>query len=956
MKKLLTIILTITVLVLAAVFNWHGEAAKAKTAGSSADCDKIIYVLTRNRALNDFDIVSMNTDGTERTGLLPSNISGTDPIVSQDGKKIVFRRNYPDDDLYFDLYIMNTDGSGITQITQNKPVRGSAWDLSPDGSKAVFEGSTDGGTIFTINTDGSGLTQFSPDDQLDTDPVFSPDGTKIVFVRRLLFNDQLIGEELFSKNVDGTNLTLVTNTGRVNKSPQFSPDGSKIMFISRAVGGDILKLEIINSDGSNQTQLAEGIFSQEPSFSPDSSKVVFRPTNALVEFASINVDGTNFRLITPGSSPSYTLNGNKIVFFWFNGQSLISTIRIVNSDGTNPIELTDESAGEAFSPRAVFIDPDGDGVGVGCDNCPSVSNPDQANSDDDSLGDACDLDDDNDGVSDGSDNCPINSNPSQLDTDGDTQGNACDADDDNDSIDDQFDNCPLAVNYYRVVFSNVFYIWTMNEDGSGRTQLTFGPTTYRETEPEFNRAGSRIVFQSNRTNNRNEIYSMNPDGTGITQLTNIAGNNRSPSYSPDGSKIAFISGRTRPNNQGSRDLYVMNADGSNQVGLGIPTNTFAAEDPTFNHDGTRIAYFAGRLTGPTSNTQDIYTINPDGTNETRLTTAAGADNQPAFSPDGSKIAFVSFRGGDPDGEIYVMNADGTNQTRLTNDTREDRNPTFTPDGTKITFSDRVDSQLSRVNVDGTGLVRLTNGGSYTHPSYTTQPDADGDGTGDVCDTTFNANTPTGANVAVQAPSASVSFSNVSQAGTTSFTPIAPNQNELPQGYTLCPNCPAYEITTTAAVTPPIEVCLGVPVPVSPSLFLQMRLLHGENGVLVDRTTNRFTDGNGQRFVCGTVSSLSPFVLASNAAPTAATVSIGGRVANADGQSIRNARLALTAPDGSQGFAVSNSFGFYRFDNVPAGQTYVLTISAKRFVFNPQTRIVNVSEELTDLDWTAENSE
>lgn len=416
----------------------------------------------------------------------------------------------------------------------------------------------------------------------------------------------------------------------------------------------------------------------------------------------------------------------------------------------------------------------------------------------------------------------------------------------------------------------------------------------------------------------------------------------------------FNSRRTRPNNQGSVDLYVMNADGSNQVGLGIRTNTFDAQDPTFNQDGTRIAYYAGRLTGPTSNTQDIYTINPDGTNETRLTTAEGVDNQPAFSPDGSKIAFVSYRGGNTDGEIYVMNSDGTNQTRLTNDTREDRYPTFTPDGTRITFGNRADGHLSTINVDGTGLVRLTNGANffYDYPSYTKQPDADGDGTGDVCDSDFSVNTPTGTNVAVQAPSATVNFSNVSQAGTTSFTPITPNQNDLPTGYTLCPDCPAYDITTTAAVTPPITVCLGVPAAVTEPLFLRMRLLHGENGVLVDRTSDRFTDGNGQRFVCGIVNSLSPFILASNVAPTAARVSVSGRALTETGRGIINAQITLTDASGGVRTVRTNTFGYFRFEEVSAGQTYILSAGSKKYVFAEPVRILNVQEAIADIEFIA----
>ena len=67
------------------------------------------------------------------------------------------------------------------------------------------------------------------------------------------------------------------------------------------------------------------------------------------------------------------------------------------------------------------------------DNCPFVANPNQANTDSDAQGDACDVDDDNDGAADGADNCPFVANPNQANTDGDAQGDACDPDDDNDT-------------------------------------------------------------------------------------------------------------------------------------------------------------------------------------------------------------------------------------------------------------------------------------------------------------------------------------------------------------------------------------------------------------------------------------------------------------------------------------------------------------------------------------------
>ena len=89
------------------------------------------------------------------------------------------------------------------------------------------------------------------------------------------------------------------------------------------------------------------------------------------------------------------------------------------------------------------------------------------------------------------------------------------------------------------------------------------------------------------------------------------------------------------------------------------------------------------------------------------------------------------------------------------------------------------------------------------------------------------------------------------------------------------------------------------------------------------------------------------------APTAAAASISGRIRTADGRGIRNVRLMLSnATTGETFNAISSPFGYYRFDNILVGQTYILTISAKRFSFNPNTRVITLLDELNNEDFDA----
>jgi Tol biopolymer transport system component len=137
----------------------------------------------------------------------------------------------------------------------------------------------------------------------------------------------------------------------------------------------------------------------------------------------------------------------------------------------------------------------------------------------------------------------------------------------------------------------------------------------------------------------------------------------------------------------------------------LTTNTVADSNPAWSPDGSRLAFTSAR--DGTGN-PEIYTMNADGSDARRLTTSAGADYQPAWSSDGSRIAFVSERDGNA--EIYVMGADGSTPVRLTIGTGIDAEPAWSPAGNRILFVSNRNTGTPAVyvmNADGSGVTRLT---------------------------------------------------------------------------------------------------------------------------------------------------------------------------------------------------------------------------------------------------------
>lgn len=225
-----------------------------------------------------------------------------------------------------------------------------------------------------------------------------------------------------------------------------------------------------------------------------------------------------------------------------------------------------------------------------------------------------------------------------------------------------------------------YRLWIMNVDGSAQTRL--GPVgVSAASDPTWSPNGSKIAFSGSQTGMAGGVYVMNADGTGVVRLTDSPGRSWAPAWSPDGKRIAFVSNRVDPDPTDSRrshDLWVMNADGTSVKRLTDWATAYQAGEiwirrPAWSPDGSKIAFQMMVATGPGAGKSRIYVVNADGTNRTAITSDNVNAADPAWSKTGTRIAHTR-EVSRPDGsagtqfDIYTMNPDGTGPKRLTTTT------------------------------------------------------------------------------------------------------------------------------------------------------------------------------------------------------------------------------------------------------------------------------------------------
>jgi RHS repeat-associated protein len=297
------------------------------------------------------------------------------PLMPQSGSaKIAFASNR---DGSAQIYSMNTDGSGLSRLT-NDAANDESPNWSPNNSRIVFQSDRDNlfsgiADIYVMNWDGSGQTRLTSDPADDSAPVWSPDGTRIAFQSAR----NGVNYQVYVMNVDGSGQINISNSTANDTQPSWSPDGSKIAFASDRDQVGFSSIYVMNANGTNQTRLtvsSSGRLDQQPAWSPDGSRLTFTSTRdsitvtwqetddngGIVTKSALQVNKEVYVMNANGStqarltntlenddSASWSGDGTKIVFRSDRERDCCDPtgqVWLMNPDGTSQVDLSNNGS------------------------------------------------------------------------------------------------------------------------------------------------------------------------------------------------------------------------------------------------------------------------------------------------------------------------------------------------------------------------------------------------------------------------------------------------------------------------------------------------------------------------------------------------------------------------------------------------------------------------------------